>query len=248
MAQIIFLGTNGWYDSVTGNTISILIESEKYNIVLDAGNGIAKLHQYIKDDRPVYLFLSHFHLDHITGLHTLGINSFSKGLYLIVQEGGGEVLKRFVDFPFTIPLHKYPFHSEIIEVPQQAAQLPFKATVLPMVHSSYTLGIRLEVDGKIISYCPDTGYCENAVILGKEADVLITECAYRSGQVDPGWPHLNPELGARIALESGARKLVLTHFDAKKYPDLETRNEAARKAREIFRESYASTDGLEIEP
>ena len=40
--QIIFLGTNGWYDSPTGSTICTLISSEKYHIFLDAGNGIYK--------------------------------------------------------------------------------------------------------------------------------------------------------------------------------------------------------------
>ena len=40
--DIIFLGTNGWYDSPTGSTICTLINSERYHILLDAGNGIHK--------------------------------------------------------------------------------------------------------------------------------------------------------------------------------------------------------------
>jgi ribonuclease BN (tRNA processing enzyme) len=36
MPKIIFMGTNGWYDSKTGNTISILIEAEEYDVVLGA--------------------------------------------------------------------------------------------------------------------------------------------------------------------------------------------------------------------
>ena len=40
--DIIFLGTNGWYDSPTGSTICTLINSERYHILLDAGNGIYK--------------------------------------------------------------------------------------------------------------------------------------------------------------------------------------------------------------
>jgi ribonuclease BN (tRNA processing enzyme) len=35
--KIIFLGTNGWYDTKTGNTVSILIVTKEHNIVLDAG-------------------------------------------------------------------------------------------------------------------------------------------------------------------------------------------------------------------
>ena len=74
--QVIFLGTNGWYDSPTGNTICTLINSDKYHIILDAGNCLYKADRYIKDDLPVFLFLSHFHLDHIEGLHVLSTFCF----------------------------------------------------------------------------------------------------------------------------------------------------------------------------
>ena len=47
--NVIFLGTNRWYDSDTGNTICILIESDEYYIVLDAGNGINKLDRYCQN-------------------------------------------------------------------------------------------------------------------------------------------------------------------------------------------------------
>jgi len=40
--DIIFLGTNGWYDSPTGSTICTLINSQSYHILLDAGNGLYK--------------------------------------------------------------------------------------------------------------------------------------------------------------------------------------------------------------
>ena len=47
-----FLGTNGWYDTTTGNTVCILIETEKYDMVLDAGNGIHKLDSYVSGRKP----------------------------------------------------------------------------------------------------------------------------------------------------------------------------------------------------
>ena len=39
--QVIFLGTNGWFDTAAGNTVSVLVQSEEYDIIFDAGNGIA---------------------------------------------------------------------------------------------------------------------------------------------------------------------------------------------------------------
>jgi len=80
--KVVFLGTNGWYDSPTGNTISILIETAEQAILLDAGNGIFKADRYIGCDKPVSLIISHTHLDHIIGLHLLNKFKFKQGLNL----------------------------------------------------------------------------------------------------------------------------------------------------------------------
>jgi len=247
VAKIIFLGTNGWYDSETGNTISILIDAEQYGVVLDAGYGISKLIKCMKSDKPVYLFISHFHIDHIAGMHTLAMNSFSKGLFVLVQEGGTELLNRIMSAPYTIPLEELPFMSTILEVPQNAGRLPFKAEFLQLDHTGTTLGARLMIDGKVITYCPDTGYCSNAVKLAREADLLITECAFRPGESSSAWPHLNPETAARIAKEAKVKRLALTHFDAQRYDSLQHRQEAEIKAKLTFENSCITTDGMVID-
>ena len=58
--EIIFLGTNGWFDTDTGNTVSALIKTKTCNIILDAGFGMAKADRYINKKKPTYIFLSHF--------------------------------------------------------------------------------------------------------------------------------------------------------------------------------------------
>ena len=76
--KITFLGTNGWYPTATGDTPCILIETKEHYIVLDAGNGIYKLDRYITENKPISLFISHFHIDHTSGLHTLAQFHFSQ--------------------------------------------------------------------------------------------------------------------------------------------------------------------------
>jgi len=76
--KIVFLGTNGWYTTPTGNTPCILIDSKDQYVVFDAGNGIYKLDKYITEDKPISLFITHFHLDHVSGLHTLSNLLLSK--------------------------------------------------------------------------------------------------------------------------------------------------------------------------
>ena len=95
--KIVFQGTNGWYDTHTGNTLCTLIESQTAFIVLDAGNGIRKLNKYVNDRKPIYLFLSHFHLDHIIGLHVLNKFNFTQGLTIIGQSGTRDSLNKIIN-------------------------------------------------------------------------------------------------------------------------------------------------------
>lgn len=227
--DIIFLGTNGWYDSPTGNTICTLINSERYHILLDAGNGIYKADRYINDDLPVFLFLSHFHLDHIVGLHVLNKFSFP-GLTILGQKGTAGVLKTIINEPFTVPLDRQPYPVEIRELSPGPYKLPFPLDCRFLRHASPCMGYRFDLDGKIITYIPDTGPCDNAVLLAEDADLLITECAFLPGESSEDWPHLSPQDAADIARRAKAKRLALTHFDAGRYKSLKMRHEAAAKA------------------
>ena len=75
-------------------------------------------------------------------------------------------------------------------------------------------GTALTLDGKVITYCTDTGVCDNAVTLSRNADLLITECGLKTGEENTGWPHLNPENAIHIAREAEAKRLALIHFGA----------------------------------
>jgi ribonuclease BN (tRNA processing enzyme) len=245
--KVTFLGTNGWFDTPTGNTVSIAIDTADSIIVLDAGSGLAKLDQYISLDRPVFIFLSHLHLDHLIGLHMITAYGFPRGLFLCGQQGIGSILGKLLDKPFTVPMKDYKFRVGFKELPGDEGSLPFAIKSLPLAHSVPSLGYRFELESRTIVYVGDTGYCRNAVDLAKDADLLITECAFKSGEEDPSWPHLNPESAARIAMESGAGKLALVHFDASLYRTIKDRRDAEAAARKIFPDTIATEDGLVME-
>jgi ribonuclease BN (tRNA processing enzyme) len=244
--KIIFLGTNGWYDTDTGNTICTLINSDKYHIILDAGNGIYKADRYIQDDLPVYLFLSHFHLDHIEGLHILNKFSFQKGLRIYGQKGTRKALETIVNELFTVPLSKLPFPVEVNELSQGPYKIPFPLECRFLVHATPCLGYRFELDGRIIAYCPDTGVCDNAVMLAEDADLLITECSHKPGENSPQWPHLNPQDASEIALRAKAKRLALTHFDAGRYTTIQERLDAVKSVTD-FNGIIAANDGMVLE-
>jgi len=247
--KIIFLGTNGWYDTKTGNTICTLIETRDYFIVLDAGNGFYKLDEYIKTDKPIYLFLSHFHLDHVVGLHCKNKFNFKQGITIYGPKGTKNILNKIINQPFTIPLKNkaMPYSVKIYELSEQKNNPPFLTEFKLLEHWSPCFGYRFKLEGKIISYCIDTAPCENILELSRNADLLITECSFRINEYHNPQIHLNPGLAAGIAQGVKVKKLALTHFDAYRYKTLEQRKEAEKYAKKIFKNTFAAVDNMQIE-
>jgi ribonuclease BN (tRNA processing enzyme) len=219
--KIMFLGTNGWFSTEMGNTSCILIDSERHYVVLDAGDGIHKLDRYVKTKKPISLFLSHVHLDHIIGLHTR--------------------------HPYTAPFSELPFKVELHDLPEGRYDLPFPFTCKLLFHPDPCVGYRFEIDNKVITYCTDTGICDNLYELSKNADLLISECGFKSDQVGAGWSHLKPEETANVAKQANVKQLVLIHFGANAYRTMADREQAEDTAKRLFKNTTAAYDGLEME-
>ena len=245
--KVTFLGTNGWYDTGTGNTCSVLIQAKDYDIILDAGNGIAEADHYIAQDRPAFLFISHFHIDHIVGLHTLVKFRFLKGLKIFGQVGTAAVLNTFVAEPFTVPLTRLPYPVSIMELEEGEHAIPFTVECLPLIHPAPCYGYRLTLDDKVVTYCIDTGICDNAITLARDADLLITECGLKPGQESPDWPHLNPENAIDIAQKAHAKRLALMHFGAEVYRTLDDRCAVQKQFEKAYPGLVVATDALTID-
>lgn len=238
--KIIFLGTNGWYTTPTGNTPCILIDSKEGYIVFDAGNGIYKLNQYITEDKPISLFISHFHIDHVSGLHSLDKGIFPQGINIYVGKDRKKDFDTLVNPPFTSSKN-----SSVTEL-EGKTDIGFPVEIFEMRHAYTDHGYRVTLEGKIISYSGDTGLCDNSKLLAQDADLLIHECSWIEIQ-NTTWGHVIPTEAATLAKETGVKKLVLTHFDASKYNTLDLRKEAERLAQEIFPNTIAAVDDLVLE-
>ena len=241
--RIVFLGTNGWYSTETGNTPCVLIDSDEYYVVLDAGDGIYKLGDFITTGKPVYLFLSHFHLEHIFGFHIFARFKFEQGIHIYGQEGTRKILSRFVRHPFTVPFDDLPVRIKVNELSAGTHMVPFPVTCKFLLHSDPCLGYRINLDGKIIAYCTDTGICDNSLELARDADVLIHECATKPGYYSEKWPHTNAQEAAELAARANVKQLMLFHFDPSIYKTIDDRKQAEREARKIFGNTLAAIDG-----
>lgn len=245
--NIRFLGTNGWYNTTAGNTICIFIETEKFYIILDAGDGLYKINNFIKDDRPIYIFLSHFHLDHITGLHTLNKFKFPQGIKIYGLPGMRRILASIICPPFTLSFANQDYRIELQELAAGRHQLPFPLECRMLLHFPGCFGYRLQIDNRVIAYCPDTGPCANTLKLAEAADLVICECSLKSGEYREDWPHLNPETAANIANQAGAGMLALTHFNPHLFPTLTDRKAAEEEAKRIFANSFITVDDMALQ-
>ncbi|MBI2597119.1 ribonuclease Z [Candidatus Daviesbacteria bacterium] len=238
--KIIFLGTNGWYTTQTGNTACILIDSKDYYVIFDGGNGIYKLDQHIKETKPIYLFISHFHLDHVEGLHVLNKFTFAQGINICLPEGRKQDFDKLVTPPFTTPTNKYKMKVNFCE------DLPFPVEIIELFHAYKDHGFRITLDGKIIAYSGDAGISKASYKLAENADLLIHESSYLLDHPKSSWGHVGPDEAATLAKETGVNKLVLTHFDASLYTSLKQRGEAEKAAQSIFPNTICATDDLVI--
>lgn len=243
--KIIFLGTNGWYTTQTGNTPSILIDSKDHYVVFDAGNGIYKLDQYITESKPISLFISHFHIDHVSGLHSFNKFNFSQKINIYLAKGRRKDFETLINPPFTSP--KPSSQITINELPEGKSNIPFPVEVVEQFHAYQDHGYRVTLEGKTIAYSGDCGISDNSLVLAKNADLLIHECSWKADHAPSNWGHVGPIEAANLAKEAGVKKLILNHFDASVYTSLADRKEAEQQAQEIFPNTIAATDDLVVD-
>lgn len=126
-------------------------------------------------------------------------------------------------------------------------EVPFEIEARFLAHADPCFGYKLSLEGKTVTYCTDTGICDNFVKLASNTDVLISECTLLPGQRNDSWPHINPEDAAHAAKKAKARRLLLTHFHPELYPTNESRETAGKSARAIFPNTDICYDDKEFE-
>lgn len=241
--KINFLGTNGWFDTHTGSTSCVFLDTKESYIIFDCGSGFYKVPSLLKEDKPIYLFLSHLHLDHICGLQLLPLLKDKDITIIVVGKEQKENLAKFMQLPF-MPTAKV-LGIKVAEIEEIKNNLPFKVEYFELAHAVKTFGYKIFSEDKIISYGLDSGLCKNILNLAKDSDLFICECSYLPAQ-DPDFNHLNPKAAALIAKESNVKLLALIHFKADVYDTFEKRDLALLEAGKYFVNTFAPYDGDEI--
>jgi len=104
--------------------------------------------------------------------------------------------------------------------------------------------------GRKFVYCTDTVFCESAIALSEDADVLIHEAtfAHQDEQMAFERMHSTTTMAAQVALAAQVKKLIMTHFSPRYAPGNTLQlNDLLKEAQAIFPETILAYDFLSYE-
>jgi ribonuclease BN (tRNA processing enzyme) len=231
MMEVIFLGTGSGWPRLERQPTSLLIKVGGKNILIDMGPGITRRLLETKHTLSDidYLFISHFHPDHISDfipfLQSVRYNlGYKKDKPLLII--GGKGFKKFYKNLRKLFRHLVDAGNKVIikDLVNKEIVLgkSIKVKTLRVPHNKESIAFRIEYNGKSLVYSGDTKFSEKLVEFSRNADFFILECAVPNGV--EGEDHLNPELAARILKEAHAKKVAFVHLFKETENSKEIRN------------------------
>jgi ribonuclease BN (tRNA processing enzyme) len=220
----------------------------KSTILLDCGNGATwKLGRvginYLELD---HIFLSHLHPDHTSDLIPFLFATKYATPHKRVKPfyvWGGDGFKNF----FSLLSKAYndwimPDKLNIEEIKEGEMSFDdFKIIARKTPHIDSSLAYRIESQGRSLVYSGDTDYSESLVEIAKDADLLIIECSMPDRFKVKG--HLTPAEVSRIANESRAKRLLISHL----YPISDELDVISAIRNDVKAEAVLAEDLLEVE-
>ncbi len=207
-------------------------------MVIDFGGGVLGALQRHADPGEVDVLLSHLHADHCLDLPGLFVwrryhpnppvgkkrifgpsDTWSRLGAASAPEGG-----EFDDFTDIFDIH--PWRSG-------ATVRMGTLDVLPVAvnHPTESYGMRFtDPDGAVFVYSGDTGVCEAAVELARDADIFLCEASWTHDPDNrPPHVHLSGTEAGQIAARANVSELLLTHI-----PPWTSREDVISEAKAAF--------------
>lgn len=192
-------------------------EDRTYRLVVDLGNGaLGVLQQYAGLADLDALAISHLHPDHymdICGMYVYRKYVPGGPLPRIPLWGPEGSARRFAE-AYDLPVD--PGMTEELEVStwrdgEPVALGPFTVTPTRVDHPVESFALRIEADGRVLTYSGDTGPTPALVEAARGADVFLCEASFTDGPTNPPHLHLTGTEAGEAAAEAGVGRLLLTH-------------------------------------
>jgi ribonuclease BN (tRNA processing enzyme) len=245
------LGSGGWFPTDTRETTSVFVRNDEHGLLMDAGTGARRLltdSDLVDGITALDVVLTHFHLDHICGLHYLpGLfqvcdlatppRVWAPGQWLY-DTPSEDLLNRVLRPPVS------PFPAPFVEVvnelrptPQQVGPFEIRAIAQPH-HWNPTAGLCINDELALI-----TDTAREAEHASFARGVHILHEAW-STSADPIFSDHDATAldAARTATDAGAQSLTLIHLN----PLLNHLDAVLDDAREAFVATTLGQDGLAL--
>ncbi|HXW90618.1 MAG TPA: MBL fold metallo-hydrolase [Terriglobales bacterium] len=248
-----------------GNTSCVEVRQGDQLYVLDCGTGFRVLGQALRrefNSSPVsaHIFVSHFHWDHIQGLPFFGplydnrenhfqfhCSNRTRSLKQVFEE-------QMASPYFPVGLHQMQARQDFYNLNETQLELgDVRLRTKWLNHPQGCMGFRLETREGVIVYATDNEpgdgvFDRNVRELAAGADVLIYDAQYLPDEYlarRRGWGHSHWREAVNVAMESGAKELVLFHHDPDHDDDCIDR--AVSEARNYYARVRAAAEGMQIE-
>lgn len=232
--DITILGSGTAFPDLKRNSAGILLEHNGFRYLVDFGYG--NVHQLLRLGITYHdidgIFFTHHHPDHMCDLVYFLFGSQYPGdprrrdLPIVAAPGFRAYFETLMA-AFNNWLLPETYQIHIIEQDEETRDYNgLQVTTSKVKHIEMSRGYRFTAEnGKCVAVSGDTDYSRNMVELGRNADLMILECATPDELKVP--KHSTPSICGRMAREARCKTLCLTHF----YPpcDMESIRAACQK-------------------
>ena len=249
-----------------GNTACVEVRSPQGEIIIfDCGTGLRPLgkqllaefgHQSVE----AYIFLSHYHWDHIQGIpffeplynpeNRFHFHSFLRHSFNVRKA----LEEQMADPYFPVDMNQMEAQRKFHDIEKES--IVFKDIVLktvPLNHPQGCMGFRMECGNQVIAYATDNepgspDHDRNVRNLAEGADILIYDAQYTPyeyANFKKGWGHSTWREAVNIAKDSNVKQLILFHHD----PDHSDNfvDTIVSEAQRYFPNVCAAWEGLDID-
>jgi len=244
--KLILLGTGGYFPNDRRHTACLMLP--EIGVVLDAGSGMCRIDTYLQTDQ-LDIFLTHAHLDHVSGLTYLVNLLPANVLSRTTVHGEAAKLAAVREHLFAESIFPVapPFHFKPLVDPQVLSNGGILKH-FPLVHPGGSMGFRLDWPGQSMAYVSDTtadlsaDYVRNI----RGVDLLVHEAYFAEDTADlpASTGHSSLTRVAEVAAAAGVGRLVIAHIDPQ-IDDDGVFNLAA--ARCVFANTVLGVDEMELQ-
>lgn len=230
-----------------GATTCYVLRHGDYALVIDCGTGLRNAGGALEGCRAVDVLLTHVHYDHILGLLLPGM--FPAGAERRIFSAfdfwdGPEVLGQILRPPFW-PVRAREERTITVRPPEQIALRDgFTAEFRESRHPDGGMLIKVKRGTKSVCFLWDyEGGCDGLEDWIRGSELICYDGMYDDSEYPShvGWGHSTWQEGCRLALRSGAKRLMITHHDPGHGDDW--LKKAEKQAAGIFSNTHFAREG-----